>query len=244
MALIVEVVPDVSGIDRVFAYEVPASLIGRVRVGSIVRVGLHARRVRGWVVAEATRLPPEVELRPVEDVASHGPSPAVVELIFWAAWRYAGRLRPLLVSASPPRLVRVLPPRPPARPAAQRSEPDGIGPAPRDALELEIAMATRQALSAGRAVLRLPPAAPRLAVVQAALQAVRERPGTCSCSPLPVPTQRHSRAGWSALATPSPFILSGGPRPPPEGARWSGPARGPTWVSRPVVFRKCLRLDS
>ena len=41
---------------------------------------------------------------------SLGPPPAVVDLSRWAAWRYSGRLRPLLVAASPPRLVRTLPP--------------------------------------------------------------------------------------------------------------------------------------
>jgi len=161
MNRVVEVLPDVSGIDRTFAYEVPADLVGRLTVGCVVRVLLHGRRVRGWVVAEATDLAAEIDLRPVSELVSLGPPPAVVELSRWAAWRYAGRLRPLLVAASAPRTVRALPPRAKPREAGGRS-----GGA---AVESEIAVASLQALSLGCAVLRLPPAAPRLSVVEAAI---------------------------------------------------------------------------
>ena len=145
--MVVEVLPDVSGIDRTFAYEVPAELAGRLRVGCIVRVVLHGRRVRGWVVAEVAAPPPEIDLRPVSELVSLGPPPAVVDLSRWAAWRYSGRLRPLLVAASPPRLG--------PRAAAGVASAGGAG---RDAersaatppgrnLEREIAAATLQALS-------------------------------------------------------------------------------------------------
>ncbi len=159
----VEVLPDVSGIDRTFAYEVPETLAGAITVGCIVRVVLHGRQVRGWVVAEVTELPALVGLRPVGELVSIGPAPAVVELSRWAAWRYSGRLRPLLVAASPPRLVRSLPPR-----AEQAGSGGRAGGA---TAEGEIAAATLQALSSPSAVLRLPPAAPRLAVVEAVVAA-------------------------------------------------------------------------
>ena len=77
-----------------------------MRVGTIVRVPLHGRRVRGWVVADGVE--PEArrsELRPLAKVASAGPPPEVVELCRWAAWRYAGPLPLLLRSASPPNVV-------------------------------------------------------------------------------------------------------------------------------------------
>ena len=48
---VVAVLPDVTGIDREFAYAVPDPLTGRLELGSIVRVPLHGRKVRGWVVA-------------------------------------------------------------------------------------------------------------------------------------------------------------------------------------------------
>ncbi len=169
MNRIVEVLPDVSGIDRAFAYEVPEALAGRLTVGCIVRVVLHGRRVRGWVVAEATDPPPLVDLRPVGELVSLGPAPAVLELSRWAAWRYSGRLRPLLVAASPPRLVRALPPR-----ANQVGAGEQAGGA---TVAGETAAAAVQALSSGSAVLRLPPAAPRLAAVEAVIAATAGREG-------------------------------------------------------------------
>jgi primosomal protein N' (replication factor Y) len=77
-----------------------------VRVGTIVRVPLHGRRVRGWVVADGVE--PEArrsELRPLANVVSAGPPAEVVELCRWAAWRYAGPFPMLLRSASPPNVV-------------------------------------------------------------------------------------------------------------------------------------------
>ena len=77
-----------------------------MRVGTIVRVPLHGRRVRGWVVADGVE--PEAErsdLRPLAKVVSAGPPPEVVELCRWAAWRYAGPFPLLLRSASPPNVV-------------------------------------------------------------------------------------------------------------------------------------------
>src|SRR5260221_1728482 len=108
------VVPDVVAVDRVFDYWVPDELRAQVRVGAIVRVGLHGRRVRGWVVADGVES--EVEqatLRPVLAVASAGPPESVVALTAWAAHRYCGSRVALLRSASPPNLVRPesLPPR-------------------------------------------------------------------------------------------------------------------------------------
>jgi primosomal protein N' (replication factor Y) len=167
---VVEVLPDVSGIDRAFAYEVPAGLVGKLEIGSIVRVVLNGRRVRGWVVAHETALGPEIELRAVVELVSFGPSPELVDLARWAAWRYAGRLRPVLVSASPPRLVRALP-------AGRAKTAPSHLPSPRQDREAEVAAATIEALACGSAVLRLPPAAPRLAVVEAVIAARVAEPG-------------------------------------------------------------------
>lgn len=99
------VAPDVTAVERTFDYEVPAALAARVRVGSIVRVPLHGRRVRGWVVADDVE--PEVRdaLLPLAAVVSEGPPPAVVELARWVAWRWCGPLVAVLRSASPPNVV-------------------------------------------------------------------------------------------------------------------------------------------
>ena len=48
--LIARVLPDVSGLHKTFDYLVPPELADRVRVGTVVRVPLHGRRVGGWVV--------------------------------------------------------------------------------------------------------------------------------------------------------------------------------------------------
>ena len=84
----------------------PEEAAGLVRVGTIVRVVLHGRRVRGWVVADDVEPEAEAsELRPLTKVASAGPLPEVVELCRWVAWRYAGRLSQILRAASPPNAV-------------------------------------------------------------------------------------------------------------------------------------------
>ncbi|HKA93014.1 MAG TPA: hypothetical protein VKE97_04370 [Acidimicrobiia bacterium] len=98
--------PDLPAVARAFDYLIPDDVAGVVRVGTIVRVPLHGRRVRGWVVADG--IEPEADpsaLRPVAKVVSAGPPPDVVELCRWAAWRYAGPFALLLRAASPPNVV-------------------------------------------------------------------------------------------------------------------------------------------
>jgi len=108
---VVGVLPDVPAIDKVFDYLVPASMEADVRVGSVVRVELHGRRVGGWVVTEGSSAParPERELRPIAKVTGWGPPPDVLELAAWSAWRWAGRRASLLGTASAPGAVRGLP---------------------------------------------------------------------------------------------------------------------------------------
>ena len=166
----VEVLPDVSGIDRTFSYSVPAGL-DDVPVGSIVRVLLHGRRVRGWVVAANTPPPGDLALRDIIQVVSMGPPPDVVDLCRWGAWRYAGRLRPLLAAASPTAIVRRLPAGgasgPPVVPAAVAGGEGSVA----------AAAAVAAAVAAGEAVVRLPPAAPRLPLVLDVLAATRDHEG-------------------------------------------------------------------
>lgn len=175
----VDVLPDVSGIDRAFHYVVPPALVNDVSVGTIVRVSLHGRRVRGYVVAVGVPAPPGVRAQAILQVVSLGPPPPVVELCAWAAWRYAGRLRPLLLAASPARMVRSLPP-----PLVRRQALSLEGPGPaRRAGSPEVpsppwlAAAVSRALGAREAVLRLPPAIERLPVVLGVLGATRQAPG-------------------------------------------------------------------
>ena len=101
---IARVLPDVTGLDKEFDYIIPAEFADRVAVGSIVRVSLHGRRVRGWVTAIDPDTPVErSRLQPILAWSSAGPSADLIDVARWASVRWAaGRLRPFLVTASPP----------------------------------------------------------------------------------------------------------------------------------------------
>ena len=118
----VRVIPDVTGLDKEFDYLVPDGL--DAPVGTRVRVPLHGRRVAGWVVAAdpSDAAVDVARLRPLAAVSSRGPAPELIELARWAAVRWAAaRLRPFLVTASPPTNVARAPG---AAPHRARAEPD------------------------------------------------------------------------------------------------------------------------
>jgi primosomal protein N' (replication factor Y) len=101
------VVPDVTALERAFDYLVPDAIDARLRVGTIVRVPLHGRKVRGWVVerdATDADIDP-ARLLPVHSVVSAGPPADVVELAQWTATRWCGPLVAVLRSASAPNRV-------------------------------------------------------------------------------------------------------------------------------------------
>jgi primosomal protein N' (replication factor Y) len=80
--------PDVPAVARAFDYLVPDALAPAVRVGAIVRVPLHGRRVRGWVIDDDVEPGTSADrLVPVHGVVSAGPPASVVALAAWAAWR-------------------------------------------------------------------------------------------------------------------------------------------------------------
>lgn len=145
------VLPVEPAIDKTFDYLVPDELAGRVRVGTLVRVPLHGRRVGAWVVADAVRPPAGVQLRSIAKVTGWGPPPELFELAEWAAWRWAGRRASMLRTASPDRAVGSLP-----APAPVPAATEGVDPL------------AAEALAAGRAVLRLPPVADPLPLLRAA----------------------------------------------------------------------------
>ena len=105
---IARVLPDLP-LDKVFDYSIPDHLAGDVRVGTMVRVSLHGRRIGGWVVALAGEAATDRPLQPLAKVSGWGPPADVISLARWAAWRWAGRPAQLLGTASPPRAVRALP---------------------------------------------------------------------------------------------------------------------------------------
>ena len=170
---VVGVLPDVPAIDKVFDYTVPASMDAEVRIGTLVRIVLHGRRVGGWVVREGSDAPSSRTLLPLAKVTGWGPPPDLVELAAWAAWRWAGRRASLLGTASPPHAVRGLP-APPTPPASVMRSGDQNASSnapqqPERITEREVLLLGEHALARGTpALVRLPPAADPFAVVMAA----------------------------------------------------------------------------
>jgi primosomal protein N' (replication factor Y) len=145
----------VAGFDREFDYLVPPGLASSVRTGSVVRIPLQGRKVRGWVTAYPAEPPDGIALRPLEKVSGWGPEPELVDLAVWAAWRWAGRRRSLLFTASALAAVRQVPA------PATASAPPGAAPV-RDLIG--------PALVPGTHILRLPPAASATDLVLAAAE--------------------------------------------------------------------------
>lgn len=94
------------------SYEIPAQLKGpaalssQLAVGDLVNVPLSGRNVYGWIVGFDDEAPHGVTLRPINRVASVGPSPDIISLCYWTAEQWVGRPSPLLSSASPPKRIQ------------------------------------------------------------------------------------------------------------------------------------------
>ena len=137
MSLVARVVPDVTGVDKVFDYLIPSELQDVIAIGDRVRVPLHGRNVPGWVseigsTSDGFTDVGEAKLRAVIKRLGVGPSSEVVQLARWASHRWCGRLRAFFVAASPSTLVAVLPT---AR--YQRSQVKAAG-------DLEVSLAVRE----------------------------------------------------------------------------------------------------
>ncbi len=149
---VVRVLPDVSGLNKVFDYFVPDDLGGPpIAVGSLVRVQLHNRRTAGWVVAVDVDPPAGVKLEPLLKSSSVGPTEDVVELAQWVSHEWAGRWAAVLKTASPEPFVRSLP-----RPASV-----SIAGGPTDGLEVLFD-------GAGPRVVRSAPASDRFEILRTA----------------------------------------------------------------------------
>ncbi|MDQ1402615.1 MAG: hypothetical protein QOG03_931, partial [Actinomycetota bacterium] len=241
MARVVRVLPDVPAIDKEFDYVVPPAIEADVRVGTVVRVELHGRRVGGWVVADDVSPIEGVALRPLAKVTGWGPADALIELARWSAWRWAGRPATFLKAASAPGAVRALP-------APARSLPRGGG---------------NESWPA-RSVLRLPPTADRVSFV---LDAASRGPCLVlapSVSDVERLAARLRRAGARVAVLPRDWALATAGADVVVGARagaW-GPChdlatgvvldahdeayqdeRAPTWNAWQVVAERCRRAD-
>ena len=157
---VVRVLPDEPAIAKSFDYLVPATGGDQVRVGDRVRVALHGRRVGGWVTAVDVEPPAGVTLRPVAKRSGRGPTPDLLELAGWAAWRWAGRPASFLRTANPERVVPSLP----AAPRRPGAAADGVAAATVPGGIAE------QALAARAAVVRVAPATDPYPVVAAAVR--------------------------------------------------------------------------
>ena len=117
---VARVVPDVTGVDKVFDYLVPDALADQVRVGVRVRVPLHGRNVAGWVIdlGEPSANLDSKKMKSVIKVLGLGPTKEIIELAHWATRRWAGRIRSFISAAAPETLVTKSP--------ASRYMPRGI----------------------------------------------------------------------------------------------------------------------
>lgn len=177
-------VPDISGIDKIFDYIVPDSFVSRVHVGARVRVNLNGRRVGGWIVALTssddavdTLTVPLDRLAPLVSVSGHGVEPELVDLTRWMAAEFYGSWRSTLSRASAP---RVRPQNVHPRFGSSPSVPDD-----------EVARDSLALADAGGGLLVVPPCASALNAVAAL---VTRGPVLAVC-----PTQRMAALGAAAL---------------------------------------------
>ena len=175
--------PEVSGIDKVFDYLVPESLVPRVGRGTRVRIDLNGRRVGGWIVEigsadERTDVQVDISrLVPIVSVSGDGVELDVVSLTQWMSQQWFGSWRATLSSASAPRMRgRHVNPRRGQNPTF-----------PHD----EVTTATRELVSRGGGVLMVPPLASALHVVA---ELARDGSVLVVC-----PTQRMAVMGAAAL---------------------------------------------
>lgn len=106
------VIPDVASfaVDDGFWYSVAEHLGPDLHVGSIVRVPLSGRRVRGWVVESGSG--GDRELKEIAGISGSAPifDTDLLKTLRWAANHYVAPVATLLGRATPPNLPRSIPP--------------------------------------------------------------------------------------------------------------------------------------
>ena len=108
---VARVVPDVTGVDKIFDYLVPEALIDSVRIGVRVRVPLHGRNVAGWVVeiGEPSAGLEVKKIKSIIKVLGLGATAEIVDLAVWATKRWMGRMRSFISTAAPQTLINSVP---------------------------------------------------------------------------------------------------------------------------------------
>ncbi|MCY3653225.1 MAG: hypothetical protein OXG89_09395 [bacterium] len=113
---VARVIPDVPtlAVDEGFSYLIPESLAGRVGVGSIVRVPLAGRRVRGYVIGleSTSEIEQPDKLKEVRSLSSDLPvfTERMLDALRWAAGYYVAPLARVLAKTAPPNLPKRPPP--------------------------------------------------------------------------------------------------------------------------------------
>jgi len=166
----VRVRTEVAALTKTFDYAVPARWTEDVRVGTRVRVPLHGRTVRGWVVETDVSTLDGVEVLPLKSWLGWGPPADLVEVAEWASWRWAGPVSFFLHAASPPVVARALP-EPPALDTAAVSRSGG---------EASRRVWDGALTQPGATVVRLPPATDLIDLVLSVVEdpGVRSRGGS------------------------------------------------------------------
>jgi primosomal protein N' (replication factor Y) (superfamily II helicase) len=106
----VAVLTEVAALDRPLDYRVPDGFSGPLEPGSRVRVDLHGRSVRGWILGPGSE--EGRQLKVLTSSLGVGPPASVLDVARWASWRWYSTPARFLGPASPDRVVRSLPTRP------------------------------------------------------------------------------------------------------------------------------------
>ncbi len=258
---VIRVLVDEPAIDKTFDYLLPGALAGAVgvRLGTMVRVPLHGRRVGAWVVGlNVEPAVPVDHLLAVTRVSSAGPPRELLSLAKWAAWRWWGRPATFLAIASPKRAVRSA-----MAPAPGRAElpPPAVGPALREALRECLAVPVASCV-------RLAPVADPFPLLIEAARAAGTRglvvlaPQVATAHDL---ARRFRRLGVAVAFSPDEWDRAAVPGTVVVGARtaaWAPMAdfgaavvldehdeayqdeRSPTWHARDVVVERARRVGA
>ena len=94
-------------LDRLFTYEVPVELLGKVRVGQLLRVPFHGRIARGFALALSEEAP-TFATKPVMSIEDESPffSPALLQLVKWIASYTASPIEVVLKTAVPASVLK------------------------------------------------------------------------------------------------------------------------------------------
>ena len=94
-------------LDRLFTYEVPVELLGKVRVGQLLRVPFHGRIARGFALS-LSETPPAFDTKPVMAIEDESPffSPALLKLVKWIAAYTASPIEVVLKAAIPASVLK------------------------------------------------------------------------------------------------------------------------------------------